>query len=109
MHKTLVAFSLTVLLAAIVGLVPAFAAEGEGADAAALYAKKCAMCHGKDGVAKPMGKGSANLNDSEWQNANSAEAIVKVTAEGKNKMPKYAEKLTADEIKAIADHILTLE
>ena len=24
----------------------------------ALYAKKCAMCHGADGVAKPVAKGS---------------------------------------------------
>jgi len=108
MYKTLLALSLTVLLMAIVGFVPTSAEEGENSGAA-LYNKKCAMCHGKDGVAKPMAKGSSNLNDPEWQKANTAEAIAKVTADGKNKMPKYAEKLTADQITTIAAYILTLE
>lgn len=108
MQKKLTALSLALLVVAIVGLVPATADEGAGAGVE-LFNKKCAMCHGKDGVAKPMAKGSANLNDPEWQKANTAESIAKTTAEGKNKMPAYAEKLSADEIKAIADYILTLK
>jgi len=90
-------------------ILPALA-EGEpnGQD---LYDKKCAMCHGKDGVAKAMGKGSANLNDPAWQEKNSAEAIVQVTTDGKKdtKMPGYKDKMTADEIKAVSAYIKTLK
>jgi cytochrome c6 len=86
-------------------VVPAFAAE----DGKALYESKCAMCHGKDGVAKATAKGSANLNDPAWQKANDAAAIVKLSTEGKNKMPAYKEKLTAEQIQAIANYIKTLK
>jgi mono/diheme cytochrome c family protein len=108
MQKIVSAFSVIVLLAVVVATAPKSVAAAED-PAAALYNKKCAMCHGKDGVAKKMGAGSANLNDPEWKKANSAETITKITAEGSGKMPKYSDKLTADEIKAIADYILTLE
>jgi mono/diheme cytochrome c family protein len=75
----------------------------------ALYDKKCALCHGKDGVAKKMAAGSGNFNDAEWQKANSAEAISKVTAEGKGeKMKPFAEKLSAEEIASISAYIKTL-
>ena len=76
-----------------------------------LYDKKCAMCHGADGVAKAMGKGSANLNDPAWQAKNSVEAIVQVTADGKKdtKMPGYKDKMSAEEIKAVSAYIKTLK
>ena len=77
--------------------------------AKALYDKKCAMCHGKDGVAKKMATGSANLNDPEWQGANSADSIAKVAAEGKGKMKGLAAKLSEEELKAIADYVKTLK
>ena len=87
-------------------LVPVALAEGDGQ---ALYDKKCAMCHGKDGVAKKMGEGSGNFNDPEWQKANTVESIVKITTEGKDKMPAYKDKLSDEEMKAIAEYILTLK
>lgn len=103
---------ITVLLLGLSLIALVFApALAEGADGQALYDKKCGMCHGKDGVAKKMGEGSANLNDPEWQKANSVEAIIKVTTEGiaDSKMPGYADKLSADEIKAISEYIKTLK
>ncbi len=84
--------------------VPALAADGK-----ALYESKCSMCHGKDGVAKPMAKGSANLNDAAFQGANDSAAIAKVTAEGKNKMPAYKGKLSDEEIQAVAEYVKTLK
>ena len=78
-------------------------------DGKALYESKCAMCHGKDGVAKPMAKGSSNFNDPAYQQANDAAAIAKVTSEGKNKMPAYKGKLSDAEIQAIAAHVKTLK
>lgn len=86
-------------------LAPALAADPDGK---ALYDAKCAMCHGKDGVAKPLAKGSGNFNDAAWQKANPAETIEKVATEGKGKMKGYAGKLTPEEIKAVAAHVKTL-
>jgi mono/diheme cytochrome c family protein len=66
------------------------------------------MCHGKDGVAKKLGKGSANLNDPEWQEKTTFEEIIRVTAEGEGKMPGYEDKLTPEQIKLVAEYIKTL-
>lgn len=96
---------LTVLALIGAAALPAFA---EGPDGKALYDGKCAMCHGKDGVAKAMAKGSRNFNDAEFQKL-SADEIVKVTTEGKNKMPAYKEKLKAEEIQAIATYVKTIK
>ncbi|MGH9868758.1 MAG: c-type cytochrome [Candidatus Polarisedimenticolia bacterium] len=84
---------------------PVAAAE----DGAALYASQCAMCHGDNGVAKKMAEPSANLNDPKWQEANPVEAIAKVISEGKGKMVGYKDKLTPEQIKAIAAHVKTLK
>jgi cytochrome c6 len=93
---------------AIVALVLAGGMALAAEDGKALYDKKCAMCHGKDGVAHAsMGKGSANFNDAAY--TASIDDIVKVTLAGKNKMPAYEGKMTADEVKAVAEYILTLK
>jgi mono/diheme cytochrome c family protein len=101
------------LTAAVAGLVlvgtSVSAAEAPAASGMELYNAKCAMCHGKDGVAKPMAKPSANLNDAAWQKGMSVDAIATVTAEGKNKMPKFADKLTPEQVKAVAEYVLTLK
>ena len=88
----------------VLGCGIAFAAE----DGKALFDSKCAMCHGKDGVAKPAAKGSKNFNDPAFQSATSAEAIAKMVEDGKGKMPAYKTKLSAEQIQAIAAHVKTL-
>ncbi len=96
------------LVIVIVGLsAAAFAADSP--DGKALYDAKCAMCHGKDGVTKPMAKGSANLNDVKFQESNSVEAIEKLTTDGKGTMKGYQGKLAPEQIKAIATHVKTLK
>ena len=92
-------------MAAVLLAGPAGAAE----DGAALYKSKCAMCHSDTGVAKKMAEPSANLNDPKWQEANSVEAIAKVIAEGKGKMKGFQDKLTPEQIDAIAAHVKTLK
>jgi cytochrome c6 len=89
---------------AVCVVLPALAEDGK-----ALYESKCAICHGKDGVAKSIAKGSANFNDPAWQKVNDAAAIAKVAGAGKNKMPAFKEKLTEDQLKAIADYMKTLK
>jgi mono/diheme cytochrome c family protein len=78
-------------------------------DGKALFESKCAVCHGKDGVAKATAKGAANLNDPKFQEANSKDAIVKIITEGKEKMKPLKDKLTPDQIQAIAAHVKTLK
>ena len=94
-------------LAGIAALVVLPAIAGE--DGAALYKGKCAMCHSDNGVAKPMAKGSANLNDPAFQKANTPASIEAVIADGKGKMKGFKDKLTPEQIKAIAAHVMTLK
>ena len=84
-------------------------AEGEADQGQSLYARKCSICHGKDGVAKKMATGSANLNDPEWQEATSLEDIATVISEGRNKMLPYKTKLTPTHIQQIAQYVKTLK
>lgn len=103
--KRITTMTLILCLSLLAG-ASALAEDGEGK---ALYDKKCAMCHGKDGVAKSMAKGSANLNDAEWQGATSIDDIVKVVKEGKGKMKGLDGKLTDEQIKLVATYVKTLE
>jgi cytochrome c oxidase cbb3-type subunit 3 len=89
-------------IASILALVVA------AADGKTLYDTKCAQCHGKDGIAKPAGKGSKNFNDPEFQRAWSEESIAKITADGKGKMPGYRSRLSPEQIRAVAAHVKTL-
>lgn len=105
MSRTGRAFVTLALVSVLAGL-PVLA---DGPDGKALYEAKCAMCHGKDGVAKAMAKGSANFNDPKFQQANSAEAIEKIIAEGKGKMKGFKDKLKPEEIRAVAAHVKSLK
>ena len=82
----------------------ALAAAPDGKD---LYDKKCAPCHGKDGVAKSTAKGSKNFNDPEWQKSATDAAIEKDIKEGKGKMKPV--KLAPEEIQAVIAHVRTLK
>lgn len=88
--------------AALVLAVPAAAAP----DGKALYEKKCAMCHGNDGVAKKTAPGSKNFNDKAWKASAKAETIVQDIHHGKGKMKPV--KVAEDEAEAIAAYILSL-
>ena len=91
-------------LAALIA-VPALAAE----DGAALYKSKCAMCHGADGVTKKMAEPSRNLNDAKFQAETSKEAVAKIVTEGKGKMKGLKDKLTPEQVDAVAFHVKTLK
>lgn len=100
---------LALLICGLAVIVLAGAPAAHAADGKALFDAKCAMCHGKDGVAKPMAKGSANFNDAKWQAATTSDKIVGVMESGKGKMPSYKGKLTPEEEKAVADYVKTLK
>ena len=103
--------SVVITAAALAGLASTMSAA-VAADGKALYESKCAMCHGKDGVAKETyaKQGARNFNDPAWQKEKTDEAITKDTTDGipAKKMPAYKEKLKPEEIAAIVKHIRTL-
>jgi cytochrome c oxidase cbb3-type subunit 3 len=100
---------LALLLAACAVIAFVSAPAAQAADGKALFEAKCALCHGKDGVAKAVAKGSANLNDAKWQEATKVEAIETVIADGKGKMKGLKDKMSAEEIKAVATYVKTLK
>lgn len=101
----------TVVLAAL--FAPVRSARAEEVDGKGLYNRKCAMCHGGDGVAREMWakQGAKNLNDLGWQKATNDEAIAKIITDGMTakKMPGFKDKLKPEEIAAIVKHIRTLK
>ena len=115
MHRTLARLimgtgAVGVVLAVLI--LPLRSAMAEGASGKDLYAKQCAMCHGKDGVAPEMWakKGMKNLSDSAWQKEHSDDAIAKGVTDGipDKKMPAYKDKLSREETDAIVKYIRTL-
>jgi cytochrome c6 len=97
--------SIVVLALAALIALPALAAE----DGAALYKSKCAMCHGADGTAKKMAEPSRNLQDPKFQAEVSKDAVAKILIEGKGKMKGLKDKLTPEQIEAVASHVKTLK
>ena len=80
-----------------------FAGTALAADAAALFATKCAACHGKDGKGTAVGQkmGAKDITALKESEA----AIVTVISNGKGKMSAYKDKLAADEIQALAKYV----
>lgn len=70
---------------------------------AALFASKCASCHGKDGHPTAVGQkmGAKDLSSLKEPEAEIAEHIKN----GKGKMPAYKDKLTDDQIASLAKYI----
>jgi len=73
-------------------------------DPKALFAAKCAGCHGADG----KGSYGPDLSD-EYKFGKTPEAIITSISDGREgKMPAFSSQLSADEIKALADFLLQL-
>ena len=100
---------LAIILVVAVLLMGAAPAAFAG-DAAALYKTKCAMCHAADGSGSaPMGQktGAHDFRSPEIQKMTDAQ-LTEITTKGKNKMPGYDKKLTADEIKDLVAYVREL-
>ena len=98
-------FTVAIALAVILTLSPL--AQAQGAD---LYKAKCVACHGADGTGSAMGKkmGAHDFTSADVQKMSDAE-LTDVISNGKNKMPKYADKLKPEEIKGLMAYIRTLK
>lgn len=92
--------SLTLLFAPV--SAPVFAAESGGAS---LFSTHCAGCH-------PQGKNIIRRGKTLKQKAlqrnglDTVDAIASLTTNGKNNMPAYQDKLSAQEILAVSTYVL---
>ena len=79
-------------------------------DAAALYKSKCQACHGADGKPSATGEkmGAKDFHAPDIAKMSDAD-LVKITKEGKGKMPAYAGKLTDDQINELVKFVRTLK
>ena len=87
--------------------VPAVCAQGT---AEATFKAKCAGCHGADGSANtPAAKalGVRDFQSPDVQKETDTE-LADIITKGKNKMPKYGEKLKESEIKDLAGYVRVL-
>jgi cytochrome c6 len=98
MKKSLI-LVLVLLVAALA--VPAWADATP--DGAAIYKSKCAMCHGASG------EGKAAMKTVQFPKTLAEADIVKTLESGKNKMPSFKGKLSADEMAQVAKFVKTLE
>jgi cytochrome c6 len=83
--------------------VAALSLAGAARADAALFAQKCASCHGKDGKPSAVGQkmGAKDLSATTL----SEKDIAAVISGGKGKMPAYKEKLTDDQVQSLAKYI----
>ena len=81
------------------------------ADGNAVFAAKCALCHGKDGRGLPnwRAKGQPDFTDAKWQKSRTDAQLNASTKEGKGKfMPAFKAKLSDEEIAAVVSRIRSL-
>ena len=77
------------------------------ADAEATYKAKCAGCHGPDGAGQTAAGKAMKVRDfhsPEVQKESDAE-LTDIIANGKEKMPKYSDKLKDTEIKELVVYV----
>ncbi len=88
----------------VAALAASLAAPALAVDAAALFASKCAACHGKDGKGTPTGK-KMGAKDLAGETSEPVAEIAGDIANGKGKMPGFKGKLSPEEIDAIAQYV----
>jgi mono/diheme cytochrome c family protein len=94
----------TLVFAAITAIgVQAFAAPPE-AHPSELFKQYCAKCHGEDGkgdTAKGRQLKARNFTDAEFQAGESNADLIKSVTEGKDDMPPFGKKLTAEQVESL--------
>jgi cytochrome c6 len=75
-----------------------------------LFKSKCVACHGADGTGSAVGKkmGAHDFTTAEVQKMSDADLTAVIT-NGKNKMPKYADKLKPEDVKGLVAYIRTMK
>jgi mono/diheme cytochrome c family protein len=104
--KRINVFAIAAALAVVFTL--SFSAHAQSAPD--LFKSKCVACHGADGTGSPTGKkmGAHDFTAAEVQKMSDAD-LTDVITNGKNKMPKYADKLKPEDVKGLVAYIRTLK
>ena len=107
--KKAVALTIAVVFGFSLLAMVSFAFAQENEVGAAVYKKRCLMCHGEDGVgdtkAGKMTK-TPDMNTAEWKNGKTVADLEKTLREGLGKMPKYEGKLSDEELKAVSEYTI---
>jgi cbb3-type cytochrome c oxidase subunit III len=97
---------------AVLALVLATPVPAAAEDAAKIFARSCAPCHGKEGAPSAVfaKQGVKNFTDAAWQKATTDAQIEKTIHEGKKgtMMASFEKQFSAGEIKALAAYIRKL-
>ena len=72
-----------------------------------LYMQNCARCHGANGKAETALGKKLEADDLTASTASTAKVIRTIT-NGRGKMPSFRKKLTATQIKSVAEYVKTL-
>ncbi len=103
---------LMLTIAAVMLLQLAQAADKKAApDGKALFQAKCASCHGKDAKGSPAMAKMFKLENGELNLVGlkiADEDLTKIIKGGKNKMPKFQEKLSDPETAALIGYIKSI-
>ena len=108
MKESMRVLASVILLVLGAWLVAATFRAAEEPNGKALYAKRCVMCHGRDGKGFAAIK-SQDFADPKWQAAVKDEELFDVIKNGKKDthMPAFGDKLKDDEIGAVVAQIRT--
>ena len=106
--RRLALVTLAVLVVALVALPPGAAAE----DAAKIFVRSCAPCHGKEGAPNAVfaKQGVRSFKDAAWQKAATDAQIEKSIREGRKgtMMASFDKQFSAEEIKALVAYVRKL-
>ena len=109
MRRELKIYQLTITMCAVCFLITAALAQtrssGSKLTENPVYKEKCAKCHGKTAEGRHFGGPSLISGKTA---AASVEDLRNVIANGKGRMPKYAGKLTSEEIDSLVQQIRAL-
>ncbi|HHT9111194.1 MAG TPA: c-type cytochrome [Candidatus Brocadiaceae bacterium] len=102
--------SMCIVAGLYAGYSSVYGQEGEEINPKKLFEYHCATCHGDDGKGTKRGHElkAPNLADANWQATKKDEELLNSITNGKNKMPRWGEKLKAEEIQALARYVRKL-
>ncbi|HAF13698.1 MAG TPA: hypothetical protein DHU55_18500 [Blastocatellia bacterium] len=110
-------FLIAILTIVFAALLPSRTADSktssmDAQNAAELYSKNCATCHGKDGHAKTLKgklKHARDLTDATWQDRVSDERLFNSIMNGKGKMPAFGKKISEQEADSLVAYVRGLK
>lgn len=85
--------------------------EAAAADAASIYRRQCASCHGRDGRGRTRKGRQTNARDmtpASWQDDVSDERLFNSISNGRNKMPAFGKKISENDIDALVAYVRRL-